>query len=226
VKTRKGLKTVNLERGVLPIVVPAERGQSHDGIANFFEVTIQSDAHGRTWQGDTRPIHLLTDEEVAQAETLLSSDELDLLKGTLQLKQGYETDDEVLKRRGLEKTWRFWTERPTATVFPDLIQAFAKMQSGTKLRFQVVVTKKLEKVRIVMWHRAELNVFSPAFFAPDLGTAIFLRSVIDIRSCPYCSKLFLPPKQNKLYCCDSHREAYRMSRYNERKRNRKGRRAS
>lgn len=187
----------------------AARGEVQDGIANFFRIDIEKDDKGHSWRSDDRPIRLVTDKDLEGANRILSPDDKRLLSGALDLRKGFETGDELLRKQGFEKV---------DPGMPDVLNAaMAKYPPYARATFPRVVTERLKGVRLVMWHSPRKNQFTPALWCPDLPTGVFLKSLMDMRSCPYCGDLFLPGKNNVIYCSILHREAYRTGRSRWRK---------
>jgi hypothetical protein len=203
--TRKGVQTVTISTTVpnlIPILVLAAKGEVPDGIANFYLIT---DDKGHSSRSDDRPIRCLTDKDLKEASRVLDANEKRLLSGALDLRQGFQTNDALLREQGFEK------------IGAGAPQIMAQNPLWASLRYPVVVTEQLKDVRLVMWFSSRNNQFTPALFCPNVHVGLFLKSLMEIRSCPYCGTLFLPGKNNIIYCSIPHREAYRTGRSRWRK---------
>jgi hypothetical protein len=189
---------------LIPVLTLCAKGETQDGIANFLTIDIEKDDKGHSWRSDDRPIRCLTAKDIEPPSRFLSPDDKRLLSGALALRKGFETGDELLQKKGFEKI------EPRN---PDVLNAAqAKDPRWARLTFPRVVTERLKDVRLVMWFSPRKNQFTPALWCPDRAAGVFLQSLMDMRFCPYCGDLFLPRKNNVIYCRISHREAHRMQR--------------
>jgi hypothetical protein len=190
------------------VLIPAAKGEAYDGIANFFRI----ETGDGCYQSDTRRIRVLTDADVTNenARRILGADDYRVLTGALDLRQGLSTNDAKLRQQGFQKI--------EPGPLPDPHTEFlAQNPSWAGLRFPVIVTDQLKDVRLVMWFAPKSQQFTPALFCPDLRVGVFLKSLMDVRSCPHCGDLFLPHKTNVLYHSLACREAYRTGRTRWRK---------
>lgn len=115
-------------------------------------------------------------------------------------------------------------------------------------RLSVAVTKKLSRARLVLWwtglSRRTLDTlenprelsnrvahliyfrgkdYVPAVFAPDLETAFYVYTLFNftgrgLGTCPFCSEVFQRTREDQLYCCQSHADAFRLQRWRKEKR--------
>jgi hypothetical protein len=190
------------------VLIPAAKGEAYDGIANFFRI----ETGDGCYQSDTRRIRVLTDADVTNenARRILGADDYRVLTGALDLKQGLSTEDAKLRQQGFQKI-------EPSPLPGSLAEFFAQNPRWAQLRFPVIVTDQLEDVRLVMWFAPKRQQFTPALFCPNLRVGVFLKSLMDVRSCPHCGDLFLPRKTNVLYHSVTCREAYRTGRSRWRK---------
>jgi hypothetical protein len=190
------------------VLIPAAKGEAYDGIANFFRIETDDGCY----RSDTRPIRVLTDADVTNENVrrILGAADYRVLTGALDLRQGLSTDDAKLRQQGFQKI------EPGPLPGP-LAEFFAQDPRWARLRFPEIVTDQLKGVQLVMWFAPKSQQFTPALFCRDLRTGVFLKSLMDVRSCPHCGDLFLPHKTNVLYHSLACREAYRTGRSRWRK---------
>lgn len=188
----------------VPVLVPCVKGEPCDGSRNFRRITHSPGS----WGTDRQKIRELAQSDIDRAEEILG-DDYPFLIGLLNLRQGLETNDEILTARGYKRVG----ESDATAEF------MAQTPSWAGVRFPLFASEKLEPVRLVMWFSPRRKQFLPAFDCPDLKTGIQVHCLITIRSCPHCAKLFVPRAANVFYCCPAHRDAYRVSRARWRKEN-------
>jgi hypothetical protein len=187
----------------VPIVVPAAKGEQSDGTRNFKRI-VEKDEYGSLHHTDTQPIRELTTADAARVSEILGDEER-ILRGALDIKQGYEQGDEIQRARGFE--------RVTGDEPGNKVSAFlGKHEAWSRVELPYIVTEALASTELVLWFSPRRQRFTPAFYCPDLKTALWVRYLIDMRACPHCGKFFVPAASNVLYCCGEHREAYRVSR--------------
>lgn len=184
---------------LIPVLTPCGKGEKADGIANFntFE---QKDEHGRSWRTDNTPIRVVTEEDIKKASQLLGNKDARLLSGVLELRRGMQAGDGFLRERAFQK------------ILPSLPAELARDSRVAEAHFPSLVTDQLKDVQVVMAKIVTKGVICPALYCRTLRAAVFLKALIYLRSCPYCGELFVPKKNNVLYCSFAHREAYRQGR--------------
>jgi hypothetical protein len=204
--TRQLGHPVSFVQDGVPILVPAGKAEPYDGIRNFYWIETHRDEHGHGGHSDQQRIREVTDADVDSAEQILGPARFQELLGALNLRQGFEVDDETLRKKGFERLGH-------GNFFTSFI---AQNKRWAGLEFPLTVSKFISAVRLVMWFSPARQRFLPAFDCPDLATGIIVKSLIDIRSCPKCSKLFTPRASNVYYCSVKCRDAYRLWRARER----------
>jgi hypothetical protein len=194
---------------MLPIIVPATKGDAYDGHANFYRV---ENVTGSGFRSGGRVRRLRGQDILEQSiRAVLSAEEYTLLTGTLDLKRARETHDRLLNRRAQEKL------RPFLDDFP---QGSFKYLGWANVDVPRLVTDAMQQARLVLWYEqkpAMSGKFVPAIYCPNLRTAIFVRAFMNLRTCPYCGAVFAPRGLRDVYCKPAHGNAYRMarSRYNK-----------
>ena len=143
--------------------------------------------------------------------------------GLSHIKLGFDTEDEYTLMLGYEKLRPF----VKGLILPEdrkieLAKSRISIGGGTGYKWWATIfnysgllTKMLEKTRLVMWYSLETyNKFLPAIHCPDKKTAVFaMRLVGPLRVCPKCDAPFVPAASNVVFCCIQHREAYRVDRF-------------
>jgi hypothetical protein len=218
---------VRISTGGLPILVPAQKGERPDGLATFF---IRSEDERRLLsfgiaKQDRQHIRVLRDDEVGPkaAEKLLDAEEYERLKAALNLRDGVDTDDTNLMRRGIEQARRLLRQPPSddSELFTSRM---ARAPEFACTQFENLVTEKLQDIKLVMWFSPQKKIFTPALFAPDRTAAIFMGAVLDLRTCPYCLAMFVPTRDASIYCNPVHRDRYRARKAYHRRKAKKNRR--
>jgi hypothetical protein len=213
----------------LPILIPAQKGERPDGLATFF---IRSEEEQRLLsfgiaKQDRQRIRVLRDDEVGPkaAEKLLTAEERERLNVALNLRDGVDTDNKDLRRRGIEQARRLLHQLSESDESDDL---FASRMAHTPqfacTQFQSLVTEKLQHIKLVMWFSPQRKIFTPALFTPDRTAAIFMDALLALRTCPYCLGMFAPTRDDSIYCNPVHRERYRARKAYHRRKAKKNRR--
>jgi hypothetical protein len=95
----------------------------------------------------------------------------------------------------------------------------AKTDPGWLLSY--VLSMELREARLVLWWRDKS--FRPALWCPDMKTAWYARALLKVVGgkgfciCPHCGAWFVQDRPDQIYCKVSHREAYRVARWREQK---------
>lgn len=85
-----------------------------------------------------------------------------------------------------------------------------------------LLSEGLRSVRLVFWWNKKN--FRPAFYSADLKSAVYLFTLMKIKSgrgwgvCPHCGEFFAKKRPDQDYCSIAHRESHRMARWREKKR--------
>lgn len=200
-------------REILPILVPTQKGESHDGVANFY--LIKEGSLSRSGP----KVRLLRNADISEQaiRKAISPADYELLTATLDLKKSCDTNDHLLAERAYPKLTPLLPPRPS-----DLkILAYG---GWANVDVAKLATAPMEAARLVLWFAS--GKFIPAIYCPDLRTAIFVRAFLGLQTCPHCGILFLPEKENVIYCRPAHGHAHRMarSRYMRIRKSRKGKR--
>jgi hypothetical protein len=205
----------------LSILLPCAEGEVPDGLANF------------------DPNRCFSKLRLFKAEDLtlqkLRSREIKHFLECVALRDAYNRNDRFALQRSFEQLWPFitgqnqWKETAlpamTDRIQGELAKAFSTGSSAradwksAELYLPQLVSKAIEKVRLVLWYSRQSQVFTPALYSPDLRTAIFLKALFgEIRTCPQCKRPFVPVNSNQDYCSLAHQAAYRVARWRAKKR--------
>jgi len=196
-------------RQILPILIPAEKAEAHDGVANFYLIK-----EGSVSRSGPR-VRLLRNRDLSERaiRKVLGPEEYDLLTATLDLKRSRETGDSLLQGRAYGKLMPhlgFSGMDPKVFSYPG----------WANVHVPRLATAPMEEARVVLWFCGR---FIPAIYCPNLRTAIFVRAFLSFQTCPYCGIIFVPEKNNVIYCRPAHSHAHRMARLRARRRQKKGR---
>jgi hypothetical protein len=89
--------------------------------------------------------------------------------------------------------------------------------ANAQQKISQLVTRQLDRVRLVWWFSGEEDRFVPAAYCPDVKTAVFVHAFIArtsrLRVCPHCGTMFISVKTNIDYCSPAHRDAHRVARW-------------
>src|SRR5438067_1239668 len=98
---------VRTPRQILPVLIPATKGEEHDGVANFYLIA-ERDVHGITARLGP-PVRLLRNRDISEAaiRRVLTPQEYEFLTGTLDLKKAREKNDPLLHQRANQKLMPF-----------------------------------------------------------------------------------------------------------------------
>jgi hypothetical protein len=193
---------------VFPILVPCEKGRAADGIANFYPIT----------QAPGPKVRLLRNTDIISEEAIkrsLSVKDQELLKATLALKGARERNDplmpaDVYRKLMVHLGWPKGTD-PKVFSYPG----------WANVHVPRLATKAMEGARLVLWYlraKSGSGKFIPAIYCADLKSAIFARAFLLFRTCPHCGVMFLPEKDNVIYCCFKHGHAHRVARMRAKRR--------
>lgn len=199
----------------VPLIVPCKDGEPHDGHANFNHNEI------------AMKIRIVKDDELKDLKKALSPSEANFLADCLALKHAYNAKDPVALERPYNRLWPHLVSGipgldDSAAV---LTKIFSSTPNWVPVCLPQLVSNKLCDVRLVLWwfgfdkeEMFERGKFTPAFFCPDLKTALFFKGLLgQIRICPRCEKVFVPRKGNIDYCSPAHRDAHRVARWRAQK---------
>ncbi len=86
------------------------------------------------------------------------------------------------------------------------------------------IAAPLDNAQIVLWWMN--GAFRPAIYCPDTKTALYVHTFFiapvggpGFRICPYDGEQFFQDRPNQDYCCPAHREAHRVARWRDERRN-------
>jgi hypothetical protein len=211
-QSRKKSTTNKTSREILPILIPCKEGEPADGSGNFQLIQV-----GKYESRSGPNVRLLKRQDISDLPNALSVEDYELLTATLELKQAHEINDSLqqarayrklmphLGRRGLDP--RVFTHPMWATVHVPRL-----------------ATKPMEGARMVLWFSGRSRQYIPAIYCPDLRTAIFARAFLSLQTCPHCGIVFLPEKENVIYCRPAHGQAHRVARMRAKQRGKHGKR--
>jgi hypothetical protein len=199
-------------RETLPILVPVEAHQANDGTANFQQI---KEGDGLVSGPKVRLLRNRDITEQALRKTV-SLPEYRLLTGVLDLKKARETGDSLLNDVANKKLEPFLD-------FPNAVQSFSYL-GWANVHVPRLATQAMQGARLVLWYSRNSGRFIPAIYCTDLKTAIFVRAFLTAQTCPHCGVVFLPPKNNVIYCRPAHSHAHRMARLRANRGRKKGRR--
>ena len=200
---------------MFPMLVPAGKGEAHDGLSTFDP------------EHSFQKLRLVRDEELKDVLRPFTPEEAQFIADCLALRRAYNSKDQLALGRPFQRLWPFlvgqelWPQ-PHTPAEEVARKAMAKAFSlpalsdrkWARFYFPQLVSKALRDVRIVVWWFEKEQRFIPAISCPDLKTAFLLRGFMgDIRVCPHCDKPFMPDKANIDYCSIAHREAHRVARW-------------
>jgi uncharacterized C2H2 Zn-finger protein len=192
-------------REVLPILVPSVKGESHDGVANFY--FLKEGPVSRTGSN----VRLLRNPDISEQamRKVLGPEDYELLRATLDLKKARETNDSLLQERAYQK---LMPHLGWASVNPKVFS----YPGWANVHVPRLATLPMEEARLVLWFSGKTDgspsPFIPAIYCPNLKTAIFCRAFLSLQTCPHCGIIFLPEKENVVYCRPAHGHAHRVAR--------------
>jgi hypothetical protein len=194
-------KPYTTAREVLPVLVPCQAGEAHDGVANFILVTERTETGTQSRSGPK--VRLLrnqdiTDEAIRKA---LTPADYELLTATLALKKSFDTHDPLLAEKTYPKLFPLLPPRPSD---PKLAIPWAGVDVAK------LATSPMQTARLVLWFVA--GKFIPTIYCPDLKTAIFVRAFLSLQTCAHCGKIFGSESENVRYCTPAHGHAHRVAR--------------
>lgn len=192
VNRNKPLHKRRNQKPPLPVLVPCEKGEAHDGVANFYRIT----------QAPGPKVRLLGNRDISDEaiKRTLSVEDQDLLYATLALKGARERNDSLFPRELCRKLMvHLGWPKDTDVTF-----------AWPNVHVPRLATKPMEDARLVLWFAS--GQFVPAIYCPEVRTAIFVRAFLSLQRCPHCGNIFLPDKQNRIYCRPSHGQAHRVAR--------------
>jgi hypothetical protein len=139
---------------------------------------------------------------------VLSPTDYDLLLATLDLKKSRETNDPMQEKRS-ESAYKKLLPRLGLAGFDDLPKILST-GGWANVHVPRLATPAMEEARLVLWGCS--GRFIPAIYCPNLRTAIFVRAFLALQTCPHCGTVFIPEKENVIYCRPAHGQAHRMAR--------------
>jgi hypothetical protein len=197
-------------RGILPVLVPCEKNEVHDGIANFLLVVERTETGGKSSQSGPK-VRLLRNRDISDEaiRETLSLEDNELLRATLDLKKSRETGDSMLQEQANAKLMQHFG---WAGVDPKVFSH----PGWSNVHVPQLATAPMEEARLVLWYSGKSKLgsspFVPAIYCPNLKSALFVRAFLSLQTCPHCGVLFLPEKENVIYCCEAHGHAHRVAR--------------
>jgi hypothetical protein len=209
-QSRKKSTPNKTSREILPILVPCEKGEPADGIANFQLIQV-----GKYVSRSGPKVRLLKRQDISDLRNALSVEDYELLTATLDLKKARETNNSLLQARAYPKLMVHlgWSEDLDPRVFTH--------PAWASVHVPRLATKPMDAARLVLWCSGRSGQFIPAISCPDLRTAIFVRAFLSLQTCPHCGIVFLPEKENVIYCRPAHGQAHRVARMRAKQRRRK-----
>jgi len=181
----------------LPVLIPCEKGKKHDGVANFYRIT----------RAPAPKVRLLRDEDISEEaiRRALSVEDQELLQAVLALKGARERKDSLIPADLIRKVM----------VRLGWPKGMDVMFAWPNVHVPRLATELLQEARLVLWYWS--GKFIPVISCPDLRTAIFVRAFLTLQRCPHCGNIFLPDKENRVYCKPSHGQAHRVRRMRAKK---------
>jgi uncharacterized C2H2 Zn-finger protein len=207
---KKPSQEENTGRELLPVLVPMQPGERHDGVANFIRI-VERHGTGTTTRSGPK-VRLLRNRDLSNESitTNLSAKDRDLLFGALDLRRAYETDDQLLRQRAYQKL------RPFLGNLNEFLGPFSEYAGWTHVHLPYLASEAIKATRLVLWFSRERG-FSTAVYCPDMRTGIFVRALLNLNRCPHCGTVFVPTKNNQTYCSEAHGHAHRVARSRFRK---------
>jgi hypothetical protein len=200
--TQTQTSTNKTSRRILPILFPCREGEAWDGVANFYLITTRDESG--TYSRSGPKVRLLRNSDYsdeAAIRKVLSTEDYDLLTGTLDLKRSRETADLALQERANTKLGYNKTE---------LDRRLYSYPAWADVRVPEKATAPMDPARLVLW--SQKGRYIPAIYCPDVKTAIFCRAFFNLQTCPHCGIVFFAENDNVIYCRPSHGHAHRMAR--------------
>jgi hypothetical protein len=192
-------------REVLPVLVPCEKGDAIDGTANFDQVQI-----GKHVKKSGGPIRLFRNRDISEAaiKKALSPQDQELLKATLAVKSARERNDSVMP---MDAYLKLMVRLGYSTEDKDVAAVFTYPGWAT-VHVPRLATEAIAGARLVLWFSRSRGKFLPAIYCKDHRTAILVRAFLSFQACPHCGIIFLPEKENIVYCSPKHGHAHRVAR--------------
>jgi hypothetical protein len=154
-------------------------------------------------------------------EHLLSRQSLDVFRGLLALRRGYEGRRRAAVAEAFEHLRPYRPKLPPG-VTETLDLTGEKIWDGARWEYSEFMSRAMNKARLVTWFPASgARVLSPGVYCPDTKTAVFAAAFSDaVRVCPKCKALFTPSSNfpNQAYCTPAHGGAHRTQLSRDRKR--------
>ena len=199
-------KPYTTSREILPVLVPCQSGEAHDGVANFILITERTETGTQSRSGPK--VRLLRNRDILDPaiRKVLNPTDYDLLTATLDLKKSRDTNDDFLAQKRYPKLRPFLPPRPSD---PKMAVPWAGVDVAK------LATAPMQAARLVLWFVS--GKFIPAIYCPDLRTAIFVRAFLSLQTCAHCGIVFGSEKENVIYCCPAHGHAHRVARMRAKK---------
>jgi uncharacterized C2H2 Zn-finger protein len=202
-------------REILPVLVPCQPGEAHDGIANFILITESTESGRGTHSRSGPKVRLLRNRDISEQaiRKVLGPQDYELLTGTLDLKKGCETNDLLLQERAYQKLLPHLDNADLIGVVDQhgrTMPQFFAASGWAYVDVPKLATAPMQKARLVLWQCS--GKFLPAIYCPNLRAAIFVRAFLTLQTCPHCGMIFIPNKGNVIYCSPAHSHAHRMAR--------------
>ena len=189
----------------LPVLIPCKKGERHDGVANFYRIT----------QAPAQKVRLLRDGDISDEaiKRALSVEDQELLYATLALKGARERNDSLISADVYRKLMPHlgWPADTDPKVF--------SYPGWANVHVPRLATETLKDAGLVLWFAS--GKFVLAIYCQDVRTAIFIRAFLSLQRCPHCGIIFLPDKENRIYCRPSHGQEHRVARMRAKKKGRK-----
>ena len=201
-------------REILPILIPCEKGEPPDGVANF---QLIEEGGGVYKSGGN--VRLLRNRDILEGalRKTLNPEDYDLLTGILDLKEARETATLDLKKARIKidslLLARAYQKLAKHLGWTDIIRKYPLPSAAwANVHVPRLATESMAAARLVLWYSKRLGRFIPAIHCPNLRTAIFARAFLTLQTCPKCGEVFLPDKKNRIYCRPAHGQAHRVAR--------------
>jgi uncharacterized C2H2 Zn-finger protein len=184
-------------REVLPVLIPCEKGRPCDGVANFYRIS----------QAPAPKVRLLRNADIERdaIDQVLSRRDRELLEVTMALKQARERNESLFpealcKKLMVQLGWPKGTDARIA--WPNV-------------HVPRLASDAMKDARLVLWQKS--GKFLPAIYCPSLRAAVFVRAFMSLQRCPHCGLIFVPHKNNVVYCCAKHGHSHRVARMRAKK---------
>lgn len=185
----------------MPVLIPCGKGRKGDGVANFYPIK----------QSPAPRVRLLRTQDISDEaiKRVLSVEDQELLHATLALKAARERNDSLFPTELCRKLMvRLGWPKDTDVAF-----------AWPNVHVPRLATELMQDASLVLWYSS--GRFIPAIYCKNMRAAIFIRAFLNLQRCPHCGTIFLPDKENRIYCRPSHGQAHRVARMRAKQRGRK-----